>query len=537
MNNDQYERLHAMMYADHETKIYQYEKFKQMYPRLFVHAVLETRPADSSRDYYVPPALREIRPCLVVEKLAWNSDGCRYIACFPFKSYEEPCRPKLDPMQWIRLDNTLYIPACQPACDRGLSLDTRYRDGDCYVSNQAKKLYVMYPERYMGKIAKQVRLKYDDENERLMLDEIYCKAYGLRYDQETQDCYLPSSQYVGELFIGSSVFRRHLLNPNVSKFLRLNINDTPPRNPPPEQEEFEEVWTKIPRSSVSIDLNKTIEDPRIALETDLDPDKSPESIADIATDAIANVAADLGIHVTTKTMKHRWLTTRISSKFARKILVRNGLKHAFLHGAAKSVGSIRAATAVTTAHMTTKAASTLALRSTVSTASSAFAIYGIASLVVDIFDPFEYGRVLNKRQVEEIDRLLDLRYFKTNNFRNVRMTPEDVWNVLQDEEDVEDELTYYGDRFDEYLQALQKVPEHRQFTRRRKLDVVVKKSFDSSEVREWTTNGPHWWLILGLLCASSVWLWRYVEVVALIAWIWLASKELKMSLFYYKTFS
>lgn len=513
---DQYERLHAMMYADHATKIYQLEKFKQMYPRLFVHAVLETRHADSSRggDYYVPPALREIRPCLVVEKLAWNSEGCRFVACFPFKSYEEPCQPKVDSMQWIRLDNTLYVPACQPACDRGLSLDTRYRDGDCYVSNQAKKLYVMYPERYMGKIAKHVRLKYDDENERLMLDEIYCKAYGLQYDREAQDCYLPTSQYVAELFIGSSVFRRRLQNPKVSKFLLFNIKTVPPPLKEEEKRQLEEVWTKIPRS---IDKTKD-DDPRIALETDLDPEKSPESIADIATDVIANVAADLGIHVATETVKHRWLT-RISAKLARKILVRNGLKHAFLHGAAKTVGSkisIRSATAVTTAHLATKTASTLAVRSTVSAASSAFAIYGIASLVLDIFDPFEYGRVLNKQQVDEIDRLLDLRYFGTNDFRNVRMTPEDVWNVLQDEEDVEDELIYYGDRFDEYLEALQTVPEHRQFTSR-KLEVVKTSFGDTSGNR-----GPHLLLlVLGLLC-TGIWFWRYVEVVALILWIWLA---------------
>lgn len=513
--NDQYERLHAMMYADHATKIYQLEKFKQMYPRLYIHAVLETRLADSSRDYYVPPALRD--PCLVVEKLAWNSEGCQFIACFPFKSYEEPCQPDVDSMQWVRLDNTLYVPACQPACDRGLSLDTRYRDGDCYVSNQAKKLYVMYPERYMGKIAKHVRLKYDEENERLVLDEIYCKAYGLQYDREAQDCYLPTSQYVAELFIGSSVFRRRLLNPKVSKFLLFNINNAPPPNPPAEQ--FEEVWKKVPRSSETIDLNKTTDDARTALETDLDPEKSPESIANIATDVIANVAADLGIQVTAEAVKHRWLT-RISAKFARKILVRKGLKHAFLHGVAKTVGSkisVRSATAVTTAHLATKAASTLALRSTVSAASSAFAIYGIASLVLDIFDPFEYGRVLNKQQVDEIDRLLDLRYFETNNFRNVRMTPEDVWNVLQDEDDVEDELTYYGDRFDEYLEALQKVPEHRQFTRR-KVEVIKSSEGD---------RGPHWMFVVVLLCLLSVWMWRYVEVVALILWIWLASKQLK----------
>lgn len=520
MDELQYERLHAMMYADHATKIYQLEKYKKMYPRLFVHAVIKTRPADSWRDYYVPPALRVT--CLVVEKLAWNSEGCRFIACFPFKSYEEPCQPNVDKMQWIRLDNTLYVPACQPACDRGLSLDTRYRDGDCYVSNQAKKLFVMYPERYMGKIAKHVRLKYDDENERLVLDEIYCKAYGLQYDREAQDCYLPTSQYVAELFIGSSVFRRRLQNPKVSKFLLFNINNTPP----PAEERSDEVWTKIPRSAETIDLNKTANDPRIVLlETDLDPEKSPEAITDMATDAIANVAADLGIHVTKEAVKHHWLT-RISSKLARKILVRNGLKHAFLHGAAKSVGSkisIRAATAVTTAHLATKTASALALRST---ASSAFTIYGIASLIVDIFDPFEYGRVLNKQQVDEIDRLLDLRYFKTNNFRNVRMTPEDVWNVLQDEEDVEDELTYYGDRFDEYLDALQKVPEQFRQLTRQKLEVVEK----TSQVRE---SLPHWLLLILVLCAISVWLWRYVEVVALILWIWFACQPKQLKTYYF----
>lgn len=513
---NQYERLHAMMYADNATKLYQLEKFKQMYPNLFEHVVVKTRVADSSTDYYVPPSLRDTRPCLVVDKLAWNSDGCRFIACFPFKSYEEPCRPNVDAMQWIRLDNTLYVPACQPACDRGLSLDTHYRDGDCYVSNQAKKLYVMYPDRYMGKIAKHVRLKYDEKNERIVLDEIYCKAYGLRYDRETQDCYLPTSQYVAELFIGSSVFRRRVQNPKLAQFLLLHINNTPPPNPP---EQFEEVWKKMPRSSETIALDdKTIEDPRIALETDLDPEKSPDSIADIATDVIANVAADLGIQVAAGTLKNRWLA-RINAKLARKILVRNGLKHAFLHGAMKMVGSnasVRAATA-STMHLTTKTASTIALRSTLSTVSTAFAVYGVVSLILDIFDPFEYGRVLNRQQVNEIDRLLDLRYFKTNDFRNVKMTPEDVWNVLQDEEDVEDELTYYGDRFDEYLEALHRVPDHREFTRP-KMEVSLDSGiFDDGGWRK----PPHWLWVMGLLC-TSIWFLRYVEIVALILWVWLA---------------
>lgn len=509
---DQYERLHAMMYADHATKIYQLEKYKQIYPHLFKHVVVETRPAESSRDYYVPPSLREIRPCLVVEKLAWNAKGCRFVACFPFKSYEEPCQPNVDTIHWVRLDNSLYVQACQPACDRGLSLDTYYRDGDCYVVNQAKKLFVMYPERYMGKVAKHVRLKYDDVQDRLILDEVYCRAYGLRYDPEARDCYLPTSQYIAELFIGSSVYRRHLQYPSLAKFLNENINNDPPPGSL-EPSVFEEAWTKVPRS-----VDRTTDHPHEVLETDLDPEKSPESIADIATDVIADVAADLGIQVAAQAVKHRWLT-RISSKLARKVLVENGLKHAFLHGVVKAAGTqtaIRAASN-TTAHLTTKTASTVALRSATGAVMTAFTIYGVATLVVDLFDPYEYGRVLNKEQVDKIDRLLDLRYFETNDFRDVKMTPEDVWNVLQDDEDVEEELTYYGDRFDEYLKALQTVPGHHQWTRR-KVEVASTNSYEKHRVFK---KLFHWLLIIGFLW-TSLFFWRYVDVLALILWAVLA---------------
>ena len=492
-----YEELHAMQYAENTTKLYQYEKYKQKFPALFSHAVIVTRPADSNRDYYVPPVLKN---CIVVDYLAWNYYGCRYVSCFPFKTYEEPCRPEVDAMQWTRVDNKIYVRACQPACDRGLSLETRYRDGDCFVTNQAKKLFVMYPERYNGMVAKQARLRL--EGDRLSIDEIYCQAYGMQFDEETSECYVPGIQYFTEILWGTTVFRRGFLEPLQGEY-------EPP--PPPSEErlqrsEFERVWAGVPRTSTTVDLEKTVSDPTSALNLDFEVHGRlrPESVAKIVKEVTAEVGVDLGIQAATSYAKYR-LTQKISARMANRILVEKGVKHAFVHGIAKAA----------TSGIVGKTAAMIGVRAGLSAATVAFAVYGAISLLIDVFDPYEYGKVMDRDRVEKIDRLLDLRYFETDDFANVRLTPEDVWNVLQDEEDVEEELSYYGERFEEYLEALKTVQwEHNRYTKK-KINIlpVTQKTLIRS---------PSRWVVLGLIVVGSLFLIKYVEYVAVLLCIILA---------------
>ena len=493
-----YEELHAMQYAENATKVYQYEKFKRMYPILFSRAVFVTRPADSDRDYYVPPALLN---CVVVEKCAWDYLGCQYVSCFPFKSYTEKCRGE-DPMQWTRVDNELYVPACQPACDRGLTMETVYRDGDCFVTNQAKKLYAMHPERYNGMIAKHARLQYDSVRDRLVINRIYCRAYGLKFDESNEDCYLPTVQYMAEILLGTTVYRRQLLRP-----LRPDFEPPPPPSSKLLRETFlEEAWTRVPLPVSRPVVSSTFR-PEATLNTNLDEHGKlkPQSVSEIVAEVAADVGADLGMQVAVNYASYR-LNQKISARLARRILVEKGMKRAFVHGLAKAAAS---------GIVGKSAVLSIGLRAGLSAANVAFAVYGIVAMLIDVFDPYEYGKVLNREQVQRLDRLLDLRYFETHDFRNVRLTPEDVWNSLQDEEDLEDEMSYYAERFEEYLDALKSVsPEQsRQF--------VTKRDF----LKPVTTVSTHprgglW--VLGLLLVSSLILIRYMEYVGFLLFAILA---------------
>lgn len=498
-----FEQLHAMQYADNATKIYQFEKFRRRFPDLFgKHAVLETRPVD--RDYYVPPSLSS----RIVDKLAWDRLGCRYVSCFPFKSYEAPCRSNVDRMRWTRVDAFNRVMACQPACDRGLTLETKYRDGNCFVANQAKKLYVMYPERYNGMIAKHARLDYDLEEDRIAIGPTYCRAYGMVFDDASKDCYVPTAQYITEILLGSSIFRRHILQP-------LQIDSKPPPIEPIRSDvirRFESVWREE-KTKRTIDTART----DTVLNTDLDEHgrMRPESVAKIVAEVSAEIGVDLGIQVLTGYAKYL-LSRKISARLASRILLEKSMKRAFVHGLAK------VATSGLLASKTLTAAALTGLRTGVSAASGVFAVYGIMSLMVDIFDPYEYGKVLNREQVERIDRMLDLRYFETIDFRNVKLTPEDVWNVLQDEDDIEDEMSYYVKRYEEYMDSLKTV-NHVPFTNK-KIDLTRKVEQNTAP------HAPLW--ILGLFLIASLILIKYVEYVAVLfclILVWINKKILDVT--------
>lgn len=75
------ELQHAILYATEETRIYMFNKYRNLYTDWFgYYSDIVTRPATPD-DYYIPPSLE----CIVVERTSFDKKGCEMAGCFPSK--------------------------------------------------------------------------------------------------------------------------------------------------------------------------------------------------------------------------------------------------------------------------------------------------------------------------------------------------------------------------------------------------------------------------------------------------------------------
>lgn len=496
-----FDKEHGILYAENATKIFMFEKFSRLYPNLFKHAILETRPADSSKDYYVPPALAD--RCLVVHKLAWTERGCRYVACFPYTEKMEPCQEN-DPMTWIRLGFRDYGLGCQPACTKGMTRDTVFRNGECFEANAYKKFFVMFPETYNGMVAKHARLELVDDH--LALSERYCRHYVLLF--RDGDCWLNDAQYYTELIFGTTFFR------NIAR--KKHRPKKPPSPPPLPVDEFENAWER------AVSRNKRAQDDDLSKSIDAVLNKNDVDYAQLVQEIVAELSIDYGIQISA-TVVRKFLDTyapRMLGRMAASVSVKYAFVNMFLK------------IQISTLLRTSKAIQTVltGVRTTASVASMVFLLQGVVSLFLDVFDPYEYGKVLYKKQVDEIDKILDLKYFQSFSHQNIAITPEDVWMDLlkeelllereQDKNDDGDEnmlsemIMYFSERYEEYMAQIHDTNKTNLETKPLAPSVSGIRRLNEHDVPLRDCR-PHWIVIVGIFAASLLFL-KYIEYFAFV---------------------
>lgn len=444
----QYELRHAVRYATEATRLFMFRRLSADLPFVFRHARIDVRPADSKTDYFVPAI--DPQHAVVVVRTWFERDGCDQVACFPFQEGLEPCRADQSE-RLVRLGSGSTM-ACQEAC-RWSPIDTEYRNSKCWMVNVRKKQLALAPEEMYGMASKhEFHSGLDLVGGRLQLNAQYCGAYGL--DFSDGDCYESTGQKIAEIFIGSNVYRsiKRALNP-----------PTPPprrrirRAAPPQQQ---------PTEDPTDDTKQLVYD--LALELSLDVG------VDVSLDFVAHV-----------------LRKKIPGLVV-KAVVDLPIKCAMLQ-------------AVTNSYAAAMLTGVRAMGTAVKVASTALMGYGIVSLVLDAFDPYEFNKVLTKRTLQEIDLALDQEYFDRASGFEIEVTPEFLWDYVLADEDESERFLFFADRVREYLNALKLVPPPEPL-----------KTLPTPPAKEMTRTGTVQWLCVFAVVVVAFLVPRWIQYWAIL---------------------
>lgn len=400
----------AEIYADHCTRVYMYEKYLQSHPHIFRYSKLHKEPA-TTKDYYIPPKIKD--KC-IISKATFDEIGCLKIACFPKKRNLEPCDS---------FDNTLVLTlgqqhtfACQPACQFiSTYLDTDFRNEKCMISNQLKKSFAMFPDKVDGtKTIQPLHVGFDIKNGNLRINSTYCKYYGLDYKYSTEECFSQPHNTVLETIVGTSFYR---------SIKRSKVkNKTYPLPDVPDSIKNIDSWLEghRPRSKRSLGH-------------------------DIAQDLLREISIDLSIDLTLQQ-----LSTLFKTRIPRTLqAIATNLSKSKM---ASKITKIALADIVLKSQFNIATVASRTMGAGLSIASGLFTIYGIIALVVDLFDPFNFMKVLDKTTLQKINKSLDFHFYGNYTTQNIEVLPDHVWFLL--EEDQSDYFIYKYERMMEYMEAL-----------------------------------------------------------------------------------
>lgn len=401
--------VHALRYATEATKCYLMEEYKRKFPHYFENAVLETRPA-TDKDYFIPPSIAD--KCIVVVKTQFDEISCKRLGCFPFKKNWEACE-KNDPLQWVRIGDN-YELACQKSCKEH-SINTEWLpDGRCVIANPLKKVLASMPEKLFQRASRHVfHGGLDIVDGELKINKRYCDAYGL--DFVDGDCVVSGGQKFGEFLFGKTVIRAAKTG-NVQP-----LQDQPP--PIPNYMNYQ-TTRKRKRRSVSIE------------------DSAIENLGNFASDLVKDLGIDYSKYTIENFLKRRApkLLARSIDKLATKLVLKNSVVVSM-----KQIGTL----------------SLKALGSAAGVVTAVYAIYDLVVGILDAIDPFDYLKVIDKEKLEAIDNELDYTYFQDGPIRS-ELTPVYIWEheILADNEDIENQLAFMASKVEEYLKALETIPEN-----------------------------------------------------------------------------
>lgn len=466
MNLNDPANAHALKYAVETTKLFLMEDYKRKFPHLFEHAVIETRPATPD-DYFIPPQLAS--ECIVVVQTRFKELACQRLSCFPFKDNWEICEDK-DAVRWVRMGQHFEL-ACQPSC-REHSMNVEWVDGRCVVANPLKKVLASMPEKLFQRASRHAfHGGLDVVQGTLKFNARYCEAYGLDFVNE--DCVASGGQSFGEWLFGKTPIR-------AAKTAHIQ----PFKSNPPEIPQYINYAVPKKRTKRSV-LNE---------EADYTP---------FYQELAAELAKDLGRDVSEWAIEN-FLQRKAPILLSRAIdtlSVKLVLKHSVLMSI-KRIGTL-------TFNMLGKG---------VAIVTNIYALYELGVGILDVLDPYDYQKVLNKNMLQKIDSELDYTYFKDGTVRP-EMTPEYIWEngiLIQDESE---KLTYMVDRVEEYLNALNGI-EANQYSQK----PFEKSLFVWKERKQWN----------GVLSKSLIFI--LISVVFLfVNWIHLWSCCLFFIILYYNT--
>ncbi|GBM91810.1 hypothetical protein AVEN_15692-1 [Araneus ventricosus] len=405
-----YDVINAEMYAENLASEYQYNKVLKSHPHIFRHCEIENRPA-TNKDYYIPPAIAD--QCKIF-RATFNKIGCEKVACFPKVEGLKNCSP-IDEGRIVPIGNG-FTYACQPACSQiSQDIDTEFKFGKCYMVNTLKKMFALFPEEVLNtKVIHPLYTGIDYEGF-LRLNENYCRYYALEFDPESFDCYTTTDQDILEILIGTTFYRS--LKRIGKPLIPIKLNVTLP-NYLKNVNEWLESNTRTKRQT--------------------DEDKKKNIPFEIAKDIAIDLGVDLSLDATSKLLRKR--IPRVLEKFGKQATFQ-------LNKIAKSVLlDIAVKSQVSVAIKLSQSFGTA-----IKLANSAFTAISIVSLVVDLFDPFNFNYVLNMARLRKINKRLDFQFFESNN-TSVEITPNVIWNIL--EKDMSDYFEFKVSKMQEYLDSL-----------------------------------------------------------------------------------
>ncbi|GFY40140.1 uncharacterized protein TNIN_276531 [Trichonephila inaurata madagascariensis] len=374
---------------------------------LFDRAYIETRPA-TGEDYYIPHS--RASKCIVVTNIYFDEIGCHKVACFPVKEDLSPCE-KNDKPKWIPIGKGFTL-SCQPACQYEGAIDTDFRNGNCYLINSLKKILAILPEKLFGMTSKHnfhTGLDIIDGN--LKINNLYCESYGLDFNGD--DCTSTTGQIIAEILLGQSIYRELFKTKKTNPLLVA-------KPPIPDY-----LYVPKNRKKRSVEYSS--------------PNMDTKLLHDIAVE----LSVDFGVDLTLDSIQHI-LKKRVPGlviKASSNIPIKSAMIQAVLKSQTTAVINI----------------SKMAARG-ISTASTAFSLYGIVSMIFDIFDPFEYNRVLDKSTLDAVNRQLDLKFYKREFYKPIKVTPDFVWENVLLEEDQTESYTFMAERIKEYLNEIHQAP-------------------------------------------------------------------------------
>lgn len=405
---DPLDEINAKKFAVNCYLEYQYKHFLKTIPHIFKHVNMDIRPA-TNEDYYIPPSLTS--ECKVV-KLTFNEIGCQKIACFPYMKNLDKCQP-MDEARYLNL-GTQFTLACQPGCTQlnwhlQHPTDTEFRNNKCMMVNMKKKMFGLFPETFHNVSTVQpLNVGFDLVNGNLQLNRDYCKYYGL--DFKDGKCENYKHQAAGEFFLGTSVYRS-----------MIQFNSLPHKTPPDAPSYLKNV-------------NAWLEGFKVRKKRATPPDVDDSLVTSIAKDIAADVAIDLTALQVKNILKNR--IPKILTKGANRLVLTPIAKSVLTDLVLKS--GINA-----TVQLSKLAATGL------SYLTSVFAVYSIATIIVDIVDPFNYNHIISNDLLKLLNKKLDYEYFESNQ-TEIEITPE----VLFNEEDESDATVFMISKMKEYMVAL-----------------------------------------------------------------------------------
>lgn len=405
--------LNAQIYAEHCVRVYLHNKFLQSHPHIFQYSKLETRPA-TNKDYYIPP---KIANHCIVSKVSFDETGCQKIACFPKKQNLENCDSNDDTI--VLNLGQYYTFACQPACSQiSKDLDTEYRNGKCMKVNIFKKAFALFPE-YVGgsQTIEPMHIGFDIKDGDLKINSSYCKYYGLEFKQG--ECFSQPHQSLVEGILGTSIYRL---------IKRSQYNKTKYTLPPiPNNMKNVHEWLE---GTISRKVRNKRNTSRI----------NARIVNEIARDLVVDFGIDLSLNTIGKIMRKRIPKTlqNISSKL-------------YVSKFASKVTKIAISDMILKSQFNSTATLVKVIGQGVSVASGLFTVYSIVTMIIDIFDPFDFNGILDKNTLEKINDRLDFEYFQSHK-KNQEITPEHVWILLN--EDLGEAINYSIEKMIEYMEAL-----------------------------------------------------------------------------------